>query len=202
MGRDSAAAALPGAEGCGCAGATTPCPLPALVALLGWLCHKSIPVYVTGSLSQALGALERSLWICNFVLLPHLIFHSPSNAFLCQRQRLAGGSATDICIIRLGSRACAQRGEQGSSCAPSWKYRVGKNFWHLTFSADPADGYGWWRRTRITLLLEILPQVFSKCKVWTRVKPSRRALGPRNTKSEVVSSSCSKQLPDPLNIQV
>lgn len=107
--------------GCGCAGAT-PCPLPALVALLGWLCHKTIPVYVTGSQSQARGALERSLWICNFVLsilMPHLIFHSPGNAFLCQRQRLAGGSATDIYIIRLGSRACAQRGEQGSSCAPT-----------------------------------------------------------------------------------
>lgn len=48
-GRDSAAAALPGAEGCGCA---TPCPLLALVALLGWLCHNSIPVYVTGSLAK------------------------------------------------------------------------------------------------------------------------------------------------------
>lgn len=97
---------------CGCAGAT-PCPLPALLPVLGWVCHKSIPVYATGSQSQARGALESSLWMCNFVLLtltPHLIFHSPGNAFLCQRQRLAARSATDICIIRLGLQSlCSAR---------------------------------------------------------------------------------------------
>lgn len=82
------------------------CSLPALAPVLGQVCHKSIPIYVTGSQSQTLRVLENGLQMCNFVLLtlmPHLIFHDLGNALLCQRhpQRLAGGSVTDIYVIRL-----------------------------------------------------------------------------------------------------
>lgn len=83
------------------------CPLPALVPVLGQVCYKSMPIYVTGSQSQTLRVLESGLQRRNFVLLtlmPHLIFHNLGNALPCQRrpQRPAGGSVTGIYVIRLG----------------------------------------------------------------------------------------------------